>query len=55
LESLSLFAINKQTNLTNLVRLKEMPAIFFNGFIEEGLMVSLNDTYVYFGEYQKTG
>ena len=51
LEALSLFAVNQQTELKDLVRLKETPTIFFNGFMENGLEVLLNNSCGIFGEF----
>ncbi len=45
LEALSLFAVNNITSLTDLIRVKEDPTIFFNGFIDNSLMVAVNDIY----------
>jgi AAA15 family ATPase/GTPase len=55
LEAMSLFAVNQQTKLKDLIRLKETPTIFYNGFIENPLMVSLNDSCGIFGELSDKG
>lgn len=53
LEALALFALNQQTRFTDLVRVKEIPTIFFNGFMEKGLMVSINGRYGVFGDFSE--
>ena len=37
LEALSLFAVNQQTHLKDLIRVTEIPTIFFNGFLTNEL------------------
>jgi AAA15 family ATPase/GTPase len=51
LEALSLFAINEGTSFTDLIRVKEDPTIFFNGFLENDLIVSLNNEVAVLGSY----
>jgi AAA15 family ATPase/GTPase len=53
LEALALFSVNEQTELKDLVRLKETPTIFFNGFMENDVMVSLNDSCGIFGKFSE--
>lgn len=43
LEALSLFAIKKEIALTDLIRVKEDPTIFFDGFIDNSIVVTIND------------
>lgn len=51
LEALSLFSLNQETKFIDLVRVKEDPTIFFDGIIENTLMVAINNKYGVFGEY----
>ncbi|HLK29425.1 MAG TPA: AAA family ATPase [Puia sp.] len=51
LEALSLFGLNQQTPITDLIRLKEDPTIFFNGYIQNLITVTLNNKYRILGEY----
>lgn len=53
LEAISLFGVNEETSIKNLIRVKEIPTIFFNGFIEEDLVVSLNNKYEIFGSFSE--
>jgi len=51
LEAISLLAVNEQVELKELIRVKEIPTIFFNGFIDGDVMVSLNDEYGVFANF----
>ena len=44
LEALAIFGVNEFTNsLKKLVRLKELPTIFFNGYVNNDFLVAIND------------
>jgi AAA15 family ATPase/GTPase len=53
LEAIGLFGLNGGASIKDIVRLKEIPTIFFNGSIEEELMVLLNNGYGINGTYSQ--
>jgi predicted ATPase len=53
LEAISLFGLNQQTLIKDLVRVKEIPTIFFNGYIGNELLIFINNEYGVFGNFSE--
>ena len=48
-----MFGVSEHQNIKDLVRVKEIPTIFYNGIITEDFMVLLNKEYGIFGNYSE--
>lgn len=51
LEALCLFCITNETKFTDFIRVKEDPTLFFNGFINNVIEVTVNDLFQIFCKY----
>lgn len=54
LEAISLFCISSQTKFKELIRVKEEPTLFFNGFIENAVEITVNDLFQIYCAYINT-
>lgn len=52
LEAIGLFSVDESQNFTDLIRVKEVPTIFFNGFIENHISVILDNESGVLGFYE---